>query len=1020
MNTCHPFSVLHLQLEGGVAIAKKPNESAPYSSSAFYQSPKAVGSLEAALAKFLDGAPREQVYINLVPEFASLQSFSDSTLTSDKDTLGKILEDATGKSTSDCNLRLLDAVTGQPHSGNAPLLVSMLEKAKVDKALEMAKNLGFKNASVFNSTLTTIAGLQQWRNASGNSENVAILEVGMEESQVTINTTQGLIFSRTIPVSLKKIAATIQEELKLKFDSAALMLFFNGIFDFTRISPKIAAAVSEELKPALQTLCEKHKCKVDRLLVSSLPPSFTWLNKTFSEACELKEIPSDELGFLENREDMGDTGKNPAFLAPTLLAHAKKEDIPWLADHQEGAEASAAAAPVVAPVPVVEPKAEETPAPEAPKKEEPKPQEEPKVNEAPKTEEKPKTEEASKPVEKAEDSKPVEAKKETISEPAKPVEKKEEPKEAENPAPAEVKSEEYKQEQAGDDNAQAPGSRKNRRRKGKKGKNRNQPIITPPKEEPVKAKQEEKPADSKPVQQEKQKEEVQPAAKKEADKRPAPVTPIPQEEDDKKKKIIIFGGIAAAAVIGIGLIFALGGGDDTSPTPTPTVASTSAPESTEVIDSELNIASDDDAANPVIDTEDTEASDNDLLASSDSATDSEGSSGIDAGLEVAASNANAELDLNIEDSATNEVAEASSEDPGIIINGIDEESVDEEPVDEEPEPVVNEVLYGGIRLVSSPIGAEVRMNGRTVGVTPMNIDGLEFGQYDFEIVKEPYLSEALTITVDSEEIVELPSIDLELPAGNVVVNTWPEGVAFDLIPVDALDDQSYSGVTPANFADVMKGDYKVVFHRDHWEDVTQELSVLFKETANVNYNYPQGSLEITSTPSGATVYANGERLGLTPLTLDEIKAGTMELSFRLANHEDAFTTVDVNAQDKNFAHQKLLSFDRIVSFKELDVPPVSQRGNRLSNLQRAARGSNKFEIELVVGKDGQPEDINIITSTNLDLHKELIKDLEDWRFQPAVRKGHVVRTKVRIPIILGNPDDLPESIDVAQVEQEEE
>jgi len=959
MNTCHSFSVVHLQLDGGVAIAKKPGQSAPYASSAFYQSPKAVGSLDSALAKFLEGAPREQLYINLVPEFASIQSFSDASLTKKPDTLADLLTEATGKSPADCNLRILDAKNGQAAGSNSPILVSMLEKAKIEKAMELGKTLGFEKTSVFNSTLTTIAGLDQWRSSSSTQESVAILEIGMEQSQVTINTTQGLIFSRTVPVSLKKIAATIQGELNLKFDSAALMLFFNGIFDFTRISPKIAAAVAEELKPELDSMCSKHKCSIDRLLVCSLPPSFTWLNKAFSEATELKPIDAEELSFLEDREQMGDVGKNPSFLAPTVLAHAKCEDIPFLADHKESTLESecggkSAGSPVSAPV------AAATPAPA--KVEEPKKEEAPKA-ETPKPE-----------VKKEEVKKPVSEEKPAPKPEAKPEEK-----------PAQPQA----TEQASSDNSQG-----GRRRKGKKGKKKNAPIVTNPKADPVVAKTESKKPE--PAKAEAPKAAAaKPTAKEEKkeEKKAAVVTPMPPQEDEgKNKKMIIYGGVAAAALIGISLIFVLGGGDKDEPTSTMASTTPAVEETT----SEETLPSQDSALGETELAIDTSSSTDALQSESDSDLDPTG-------------------DLLSSEANTTELAQTEATDaPLITIPEIADEEPEEEPVPEEPE-----ILFGGIRLVSNPAGADVRMNGRTVGVTPMNIDGLEFGEYEFEIAKEPYLSESITVTLDSEDVVELPAIDLELPAGSVVVTSWPEGVAFDLIPVDALDDQAYSGFTPASFADVMKGEYKVVFHRDNWEDVTQTCEVLFKDTAKVDYSYPQGSLEITSTPSGATVFAGSKRLGVTPLVLDDIKAGTMDLSFRLENHEDAYTSVEVNAQDKNFTHQKLLSYDRIVSTKDLDVPPVTERA-RLTNLQHSVRGSHKFIIDLVVGKDGTPEDISIITSTDLELHDALLKDLNSWTFQPAVRKGHVVRTKVRVPIIIGNPKDLPESINVAQLEKNDD
>ena len=56
-----------------------------------------------------------------------------------------------------------------------------------------------------------------------------------------------------------------------------------------------------------------------------------------------------------------------------------------------------------------------------------------------------------------------------------------------------------------------------------------------------------------------------------------------------------------------------------------------------------------------------------------------------------------------------------------------------------------------------------------------------------------------------------------------------------------------------------------------------------------------GGLSVSSTPSGATVLVDNNFVGITPLTLKEIPAGSHVVTISLTGYQDYQTTTSVNA-----------------------------------------------------------------------------------------------------------------------------
>jgi hypothetical protein len=331
MRSCHPYSILHLHAEGAVAITHKLGSDGRVKPHFFYQSPKATGSLEMALKRFFGDSRKEGIYINLVSTAASLQTFKDVSLIKEPDAFAQLLEANSGIAEKDCDVQFLESDNAELFEGRSPLLANCSKRSDFLRVQAIASELGFESFELFNNALSMAGAVADWREVSQSRETVAILEVGTNSSTITISSPEGVLGSRKISISIQDIAESIQNKLQLKFESAALLLFYNGIFDFSQHEQGIAEFFGEKLKPVLKDLEVKFSVQIERLLISTLPSSYGWFGKKVTAALGLKGFSSTDFGFLKDLSLLGDCANNPGLIGLAYCSHSLTGKQTWMA-----------------------------------------------------------------------------------------------------------------------------------------------------------------------------------------------------------------------------------------------------------------------------------------------------------------------------------------------------------------------------------------------------------------------------------------------------------------------------------------------------------------------------------------------------------------------------------------------------------------------------------------------------------------------------------------------------------------
>jgi formylglycine-generating enzyme required for sulfatase activity len=158
--------------------------------------------------------------------------------------------------------------------------------------------------------------------------------------------------------------------------------------------------------------------------------------------------------------------------------------------------------------------------------------------------------------------------------------------------------------------------------------------------------------------------------------------------------------------------------------------------------------------------------------------------------------------------------------------------------------------------------ARVRIDGVDVGTTPLTDIPVEPGTHNITISKDRYLDHSDTIEIEGRE--QRQNFSAELKPAWAVVNfsSTPPGA-------DILVDGALVGTTPMQ-AEIIQGrrdvTLKLAGHKA-WQDDFDVIAGEGFDVTGVELEPADGLVFIRTQPSGASVTANGEFQGLTPLEI---------------------------------------------------------------------------------------------------------------------------------------------------------
>jgi hypothetical protein len=209
---------------------------------------------------------------------------------------------------------------------------------------------------------------------------------------------------------------------------------------------------------------------------------------------------------------------------------------------------------------------------------------------------------------------------------------------------------------------------------------------------------------------------------------------------------------------------------------------------------------------------------------------------------------------------------------------------------------------GSLRVIASEPDAQIFVDGEDKGRSPATVASIKPGDHIVEARKTKFKAVQQTIHVAANEnaIVQL-KLDVAAPdrprAALKVLSTVPNAEVFV--------DGSSLGRAPVDRNDLDPGKHYVVVHRDGYTDFKREVVLVENQpVALVADLSATGSVRVLSTPEGAEVRVDGELIGRTPVSRDQIPSGDHIVEFRLKGYFDHKETMKIEG-----GREKVFSVD---------------------------------------------------------------------------------------------------------------
>ncbi|MDD3813320.1 MAG: PEGA domain-containing protein [Desulfocapsaceae bacterium] len=199
------------------------------------------------------------------------------------------------------------------------------------------------------------------------------------------------------------------------------------------------------------------------------------------------------------------------------------------------------------------------------------------------------------------------------------------------------------------------------------------------------------------------------------------------------------------------------------------------------------------------------------------------------------------------------------------------------------------ISKGTIQFISVPSGAEVFVDDMDQSVkTPVTVTNITAGDHTFTLKLTGYNDTVGNITVVGGSTVQVYAVlsPITPTTGSLNITSVPAGAEI------IIDGQDQSQVTPRTITNITPGSHAVKLTKTGYADFTAQVNVTAGTTTYLSVTLTIipgiGTIEISSIPSGARVFIDGQDQSLiTPATITSIPEGSHAYKLTLAGYNDA-------------------------------------------------------------------------------------------------------------------------------------
>lgn len=176
--------------------------------------------------------------------------------------------------------------------------------------------------------------------------------------------------------------------------------------------------------------------------------------------------------------------------------------------------------------------------------------------------------------------------------------------------------------------------------------------------------------------------------------------------------------------------------------------------------------------------------------------------------------------------------------------------------------VTMEPAWGQLDISSNPSGAEIQLDGKVVGKTPMSVEVLETGS-EVSLLKQGFNSWSKKLTTKAGQKAVYPPVQLQFADGVAVITSEPSDAS---VTIDGL----FVGKTPLSYQLSSEEQHNVKLYSEGYQVLKKEILLQAGEEQSFQWTLkPElGEVQLQVQPANAEIVVNGRQLGRGSQTLD--------------------------------------------------------------------------------------------------------------------------------------------------------